>query len=213
MYGEGMPVLKKETSQDGAIEKFNKFSDYEQKAFEGKKSPKSNLAAKLTRAFVLGTFLVGASVGYVAVEAKPAQAQELVNKSEHKEQLRVLISGTIDGKITFEIDKTNYNPDDDKDFLRAKKSAEDDFIKSNALEREAGNKRFKIIINGKEAKIIGVEKFMDGGSHLFETDLGTFFIAHPLAKDFETGKKVQSRFSTSDGNEYTIQIKLDNLFR
>jgi len=130
-------------------------------------------------------------------------------KAEKQEKLQLFVSGTIDGKDKFEIYKTNYNPDDDKELSQAKKDALEAYGKSHSMEdlkkyrmlnKVMTNKEFKIYINGKEARVMDSELLMDGGSSIFKTDLGNFLIAVPWAKDFK------SSFSTPGGKQHPIQI-------
>ncbi|MFA5962005.1 MAG: hypothetical protein WC848_04965 [Parcubacteria group bacterium] len=172
-------------------------------------------ASKLMRAFVLGTLIVSSSMGHVAIETKSAIAGEMATKVESKEQLQLLISGTIDGKIPFEIYKTNYQREDDVEYQKKIKDA--DFMKVAELWRKADLKSYKIVVGGKVAEINEAEIYSDGGSQSFRTNLGNFFIAHPLAQDLTSdGRNVlpkKSKISLNDEKDHTIQIKIDNLFK
>jgi hypothetical protein len=221
---EQAPILgstKEISNNPEMVESFNKFSEYEDKTLKNEK-PKSARANKLMRALVIGTFLIGFSMGNLAIGAKTAEAQEHVIKKEKKEQLRILVSGTIDGKIRFEIDNTDYNPEKDKDLLQAIKAAEDEYAKTHSLEamqksdslsKEAYKKSFKIFINGKETKILSINKMMDGGSHYFDTDQGTIFIPYSESRDFSTEKKIQPIFTGADNKEHAIHIETNNMFK
>jgi hypothetical protein len=218
MFKEKIPAIKNEGSTENINESFNKFSEYERKFFEDEK-PKNTKATKIMRVLLAGTFLVGLSTNCIAFETKSGPLDKLSSKTEEsfknekKEQLRVLVLGTIDKKIEFEIDATGYVPNESESFEANEKTSIEDMDKFAKLREEATKKMYKIIIDGKEAKILKIDIFSDGGSHLFTTDKGNIFIAHPAATiDFDKGEPTPSGFGTSDGKDHTIQIKTNNLF-
>ncbi len=190
---------------------FEEFSGLERGALKAEK-PKSQKVRKLMNAFIVGTYLLGASAGYVAVEAKPAAAKELTLNKEKREDLRLYISGTIQDKGSFEVYKTSYNSENDPEFKRAEKEAmnDPDMNKYFDLEEKAKIKSFKVFINGQEVHLSHFEVFSDGGSSKFTTDEGTLFVAHSAAYDIPPGKndyeKVKSWFYSND-KKYPVQAE------
>lgn len=143
----------------------------------------------------------------------------ITTKSEKQENLQLFVSGTIDGKDKFEIYQNDYNLENDRELMQAIKKAEEKYFKSfskkdleeyDQLEKKASSKEFEIFVNGKKVHIINTELYRDGGSRSFKTDMGYFFIAHPEAGEMDartnTVKKKESKFSTDDEKEHSIQV-------